>query len=150
MGWTNDAHPGHEGYLVAFVLREDESGWIRLRRLGYPDDDHKLERVAAIAVACECGWQSPRFVAPLGTKWSPFSVWLPERDEGLLEACAAAQWHRHLETDALWTVNAYLGSSEPLAPLDISTPVTSIDANHRAELVARTRSWRNLTGRGQR
>lgn len=135
MGWTNDAHPGHEGYLVAFVT--DGEG--RLRRLGYPRNDQSIDRVHAIAVACECGWQSPRYHAPYGTKWHPFSVVLPERDSSFLEACANGLWHRHLESDALWTIQAYGTGDPPIAQLELCTPITAIDAAHRDELVARSR-----------
>lgn len=73
MGWVRDNGEewsyGHEGYLVA--VEKVDGQW---REIGL-DDQHRGEfGVSHLQVACECGWRSMRFVAPLSTTWAPCSV----------------------------------------------------------------------------
>ncbi|WP_437804525.1 hypothetical protein [Sorangium sp. So ce693] len=88
MGWTHDEHPGHEGYLVA-TEREANGTWHEVR---YPDDQKRP--VSSLLVACDCGWRSPRLVAPMGSMWFPFIVEIPER----YRERAHELWRRHFDS----------------------------------------------------
>lgn len=106
MGWFDESHPGHEGYLVGFV--QVGGLW---RELGYvAGDDKPIKPIARIAVGCDCGWRSTHLQAPYGTAWHPYSVG-PDyeherfRNSGMalklweeeIERCAIAIWRRHVE-----------------------------------------------------
>lgn len=92
MGWFLADRPGHEGYIVAYVLENGSSDlW---REVHYPEK-HEGE-VKRLAVGCTCGWRSPLCVAPYGTRWAPYSIWLPERDEGRYEDKACRVWRQHM------------------------------------------------------
>jgi hypothetical protein len=105
MGWQSEDAPGHEGGLIGLVpapgagepggLRrvrdEGSGGW---RELHSPRDDVELENVKMFQAGCTCGWRSPRFRAPAGTSWWPFSLELPELHEDL-EDLAAELWSQH-------------------------------------------------------
>lgn len=91
MGWF-ELFDGHEGYVVGYV-REPKSGLVR--ELGYhPDDDRPVEcHVDFFAAACDCGWRSPRFVAPLRATYAPHIVLL---EDDQLEEAARELWSKHL------------------------------------------------------
>jgi hypothetical protein len=111
MGWFRD-DPAHEGYVVGLVEEEVEFIYPNLprrqphhskhlRELTY-SRDHDREvpegglRVATFQVACECGWRSPRFVAPFRARWLPYSLELG--DEGLEDA-ARELWGAHYDDE---------------------------------------------------
>ena len=98
MGWFNDNAPGHEGYVIGLV--EDDKGetWSpsgkRLRKLG--TGDKARTRIPFVQVACDCGWRSKVFIAPIGTDFWPSTVALTsERSEDR----AAAIWRLHADDD---------------------------------------------------
>jgi hypothetical protein len=94
MGWFYEERPGHEGYIAAFVEREPGSAlW---RELSYPVQEESSD-VRRIAAACACGWRSPHVLAPRGTEWSPFAVWLPAECKAKYEDGARILWRRHVE-----------------------------------------------------
>lgn len=93
MGWLHDHDLRHEGYLVALAERETGSGMWRERR--YPVDN-QTRPVARFAVACTCGWRSPRFHAAPGVMWQPFTVEAPDA----IEAEARALWESHVLGEA--------------------------------------------------
>ncbi len=66
MGIISD-NPGHEGYLRGYVA--PDPAWPEtLRELGAEyGRDQKVTPIAWVAMACECGWRSPR--------WRPRSWW---------------------------------------------------------------------------
>lgn len=93
MGWIDDIDGHHEGYLVACVQENGSSIW---RELSYPNDKTKREDIKRVQVGCDCGWRSPRIIAPYGTRFLPFCVALPERDEQDFESAAIKLWRAHL------------------------------------------------------
>lgn len=105
MGWFDDAHPGHEGYLVGFVRRVQS--WVLWRELGVEDDSERvlLER---LAVGCDCGWRSPHFHPPFGVlaHYQPHTVTLrPKVDNESgreivwrAEEGVRAIWRQHVES----------------------------------------------------
>ena len=97
MGWMNDAHPGHEGYVVGLVPvgdRQDD----RWRELGVADKELGTIRLLKVQVACDCGWRSCRMDAPLHTTWSPFHVWFDEVHNERQEM-GFAIWMAHLASE---------------------------------------------------
>lgn len=84
MGWIDETHPSHEGFLV---------GWRSARQGTYTDDLKELKcprhgetsqrnvKVSAVQMACSCGWRSALLRAPLGTVWHPCMVFLDKHDE---------------------------------------------------------------------
>lgn len=99
MGWLReDDHPAayeHEGFVVA-IVREDG----QFRELGYSHDERDRDftgEVTHMAAACECGWRSQRFLAPLEAGWMPFSICLPEECEDALIAVWATEHRDHLD-----------------------------------------------------
>lgn len=141
MGWVNQDHPSHEGYVVGLVPVEPPSvrcrrrpranphdcqrqcpsdrlhfpclpregdpltdaweTWMRRekwRELGMFDNDSKpIERVHRIQIGCSCGWRSPVFHAPLGTKYYPHTTDVPEfAEDDLLTV-----WRHHLTAPTL-------------------------------------------------
>lgn len=98
MGWYRDTAPGHEGYLIGIEKIDDTHRW---RELGNQYDRERAWRekgikLTHVQVACECGWRSPRFLAPLGTEWHPSTVELPGWDERTEEQ-AAGIWGKHAD-----------------------------------------------------
>jgi hypothetical protein len=92
MGWQSSDAPGHEGFLVGLVQDAAErDGWRELRS---PGDDADRENVERFQVGCTCGWRSPRFRAPPGTSWWPFTLELPELHEPLRDV-AGDLWCQH-------------------------------------------------------
>jgi hypothetical protein len=92
MGYFRDSHPGHEGYAVGIVTREDcDPGSGIYRELSYPET--AVRPVEFIAAACDCGWRSPRFVPEYGADWSPCTVNTTERDDVRIEEL----WADHLD-----------------------------------------------------
>lgn len=87
MGWCSDEHPEHEGYLIGLV--KPAGSW-RYRELGKADGN--VERVEYLQVECSCGWRSPRFCAPLGTKFVPVCV----LSEPAFEDFAVELWKEHV------------------------------------------------------
>jgi hypothetical protein len=97
MGWVNEDAPEHEGYVVGLVEEEERvGGYVRLRELAYPKDDCQLSRVRFFQSACECGWRSRRFFAPVKAEWSPFTLELHDAD---IEEDARQLWRRHCEAE---------------------------------------------------
>ena len=97
MGWMNEEHAAHEGYVIGYVARDGcalESGLYR--ELAYPRDDGDRQ-VACIAAGCDCGWRSPRWAPRLPAKWGPFSVSAAVADDDR----ARELWRRHLELDVI-------------------------------------------------
>lgn len=96
MGWFSSDHPGHEGYLVAFVAKRSDSGLVR--ELGYPEDDEPIPtgRIDFVAVGCECGWRSPRLAAPPRTEWFPHCV---ELSDERAENGARLIWWEHVHSE---------------------------------------------------
>lgn len=108
MGWFDSAHPEHEGYLVGLV-HDKERGLVEsehMRQLAYPHDDHERHDVVKLQGACSCGWRSPRFTAPYGTKWYPHTVELPDFADEHVRAVVLKLWREHLRHPDLW--EAYL------------------------------------------
>jgi hypothetical protein len=89
MGWVNEYDPGHEGYVIALVERDyigPEPLFVRstyLHELTYWEQgDREIPdglRPAAFQVACDCGWRSRRFHAPLRSRYHPHSLKLGRR-----------------------------------------------------------------------
>ena len=98
MGWFNENAPGHEGYVIGLVESVNGETWspagTRLRRLGTGDKAQK--RVPFVQVACDCGWRSKVFSAPIGTEFWPSTVDLPS---GRSEERARAIWRLHADDD---------------------------------------------------
>lgn len=93
MGWVNEADPTHEGYPVALVAVDpDGQGYVRFQELGSPTTAEELLRVHVFQVACECGWRSRRFYAPLTARYSPHSLDLGDAET---EEEARGIWLRH-------------------------------------------------------
>ncbi len=90
MAWSNDAFPGHRGSVIGFV-RADGGALYELTELGYAADDASALDAQVFAVACECGWRSPRMRGRV------------HAGEGTLadyERAALFIWHRHVYLDA--------------------------------------------------
>jgi hypothetical protein len=89
MGWMHE-DTAHEGWVVA-VERREQHGWTRWSEIGMDD---QIGEVPAqwVQVGCDCGWRSPRLVAPVGTVWAPCSVFFP--DAGFDDA-AHDLWREH-------------------------------------------------------
>lgn len=90
MGWfMGDDHDDetyhHEGYVQAVV--RDGFGW---RDLGL-DDVRDDSRPFQVQVACDCGWRSRRYTAPVSAEWSPCIVIMDER----FEDAAYRLWLQH-------------------------------------------------------
>lgn len=99
MGWLReDDHPDayeHEGFAVA-IVRED--GLYRELRYSHDESDRDFAgRVTHMAAACECGWRSQRFIAPLEAGWMPFCIILPEEYEDALAAVWRSEHRDHLD-----------------------------------------------------
>lgn len=94
MGWlrfdTADMAE-HEGWVVA-IIRDGNFGHWRELRLG----DHDQE-ISHVQVGCECGWRSPRMIAPIGTRWAPCIVLFPERHGEDHDFAAADIWSEHID-----------------------------------------------------
>lgn len=108
MGWVNEDDPGHEGYAVGLVEEavtysgDEPGGSTYLRELSYyqPGDREIPQtglRPAAIQVACECGWRSRRFHAPLGARY--FHHYL-ELGDAKAEEEALQLWKQHCRDEA--------------------------------------------------
>lgn len=100
MGWFDDDHPGHEGFLVGFIPRTDSR--VLWRELASPTDREPVPHLARLAVGCDCGWRSSHFPVPAGLRadWHPYAVTLTghhgdERTETLL-AAPHVLWRAHL------------------------------------------------------
>jgi hypothetical protein len=106
MGWFRD-DPRHEGYVVGLVeetvVLQGAAGEFRttiLRELSYHRDQQRDVptdglALAAIQVGCECGWRSPRFLAPLAARWFPHHVDL----DGWSDDRARELWGRHYDEE---------------------------------------------------
>lgn len=108
MGWNADGAEAHEGYLVGLVPEvgktidgiEYESGI--LRELGYHRDGDRQGDVPLqwVCVGCDCGWRSPRMLAPTGTHWTPCRVWIAYgADDSIVEGyeeSARKLWLAHV------------------------------------------------------
>lgn len=82
----------HEGWVVAVV--RDGYGWRELHLDDAPQD------VTYVQVGCECGWRSPRLIAPLGTRFAPCFVDFPTRHgqrDDLYHDTAADLWSIHMD-----------------------------------------------------
>lgn len=93
MGWFRDSHPGHEGFAVGMVTRDQCNPASGLyRELSYPRDDAQRvpERIQA---GCDCGWRSPHWKPESGAGYHPYSVGLSERDDERVHDL----WNGHLE-----------------------------------------------------
>lgn len=100
MGFFRDDAPGHEGYPIAFVLRDGCSAGSELfRELQYPRDNTDRSDIERIAAGCDCGWRSPMFRPSALTppQWGPYSVLASERDEDRIRDL----WRRHICQDVL-------------------------------------------------
>lgn len=100
MGWHCEIDPAHEGYPVALVAEDPEGrGYVRFVELGYYGDPRPVDlaRVHVFQVACECGWRSRRFYAPLTASYSPHSLDLGDEKA---EDEARAIWLRHVKDAA--------------------------------------------------
>lgn len=94
MGWVCENNPAHEGYPVALVAEDrDGSGYVRFRELGYPDAETH-PRVYFFQIACECGWRSRRFYAPLTAVYAPHSLDLGSNE---VASEAIGIWLRHVK-----------------------------------------------------
>jgi hypothetical protein len=106
VGWVYEDEPGHEGYPVGLVEQEVEftykndgpGGSTYLRELSYyQDHDREVPkgglRPVAFQVACDCGWRSRRFHAPLVARYVPHSL---ELGDELAEEEARQIWVRHV------------------------------------------------------
>lgn len=95
MGWLRDDQPDHEGWVVAVV--RDDGRW---RELQYGDVE---QEISYVQIGCECGWRSPRLVAPLDTRWSPcmvvFPSWSSIEPDELYDDAAADLWDHHIAVD---------------------------------------------------
>jgi hypothetical protein len=107
VGWFNSEHPGHEGYLVG--LQRDESGVDGFRELGFrksatADSPDLVEQadIKTLQVACECGWRSARFMAPVGTAYAPHMIFLSDHSDADLREVAAELWTKHLGDVDVW------------------------------------------------
>lgn len=89
MGWHNEEHPEHEGYLVGLVKVD-----YRFREL--ESEDGNVERVEYVQMACSCGWRSPRLAAPYDTKFSPSIVLASEA----LDELGLLLWQEHVAATA--------------------------------------------------
>lgn len=112
MGWvcdqdTPDGHP-HEGYLVAVepVTETNDRGY-EIRTGAWRDvganwnrerDGQPCLDVSHVQMACDCGWRSQRMLAPLGTTWSPCTVFLPTWHHGDLDDASYRLWAQHIGT----------------------------------------------------
>lgn len=107
MGWFRE-DPRHEGYVVGLVDEEitlpGAAGDVRakvLRELSYyRDHDRDVPpeglRVQAFQVGCECGWRSPRFLAPINARWHPHVL---ELGDEWTENRAREVWGRHYDEE---------------------------------------------------
>lgn len=92
MGWFRDEHPEHEGYPVAYVVRDGCQPDSHLfRELGYPGDNTTRLDVRRVGAGCTCGWRSP-YLDERGT-WYPYSVELVREQ---VEAWIRQLWQDHL------------------------------------------------------
>jgi len=93
MGWliVDGSAERCEGYVVGLV--KDDGGW-RLRELR---DTEPIARVDQVQIACDCGWRSPVFTAPVGTDYFPSCTTLGGGEDS--EAAAYAIWREHVERD---------------------------------------------------
>lgn len=96
MGWVNEDAPEHEGYVVGLVEEETVGTYVRLRELAYPKDEYRLSQVGYFQSACECGWRSRRFVAPVKAECSPFRL---ELGDPAMEEEARQLWRGHCESE---------------------------------------------------
>ncbi len=96
MGWCassiDDPEGVHEGYLVP--LERSGSLW---REIYYPDNAVR-EQLDAVCIGCDCGWRSPRLLAPFGTSYHPFAVTASE----WFEEQARALWRKHVRDCKSW------------------------------------------------
>lgn len=94
MGWLRDSGEewsyDHEGYIIAVEKVDGE--W---REIGMADIPRGTFTVNELQVACECGWRSGRFLAPLGTEWAPCSVMTTEAVDDVAYGIWADE-HRNL------------------------------------------------------
>lgn len=94
MGWIDcsgdEWRYQHEGYVVGIKRIEGTS---QFRELG--SDDLDVIPLNWIQVGCECGWRSPRILAPSGTKWTPCCVTLPSERK---DDEASLIWQRHVSS----------------------------------------------------
>jgi hypothetical protein len=88
--WSDDAFPGHRGFAIGFV-RSDGGALYELSELGYATDDDSALDAHLFAVACECGWRSPRMQGRRDA---------PTRPRPDYEQAALLIWHRHVYLDA--------------------------------------------------
>lgn len=110
MGWMSE-DAAHEGYVVGLVPEDIEftnkadgpGGITYLRELRY-ELDHDREvgpgglPVAVFQVACECGWRSRRYRAPVGARWLPHHLYLGDDQ---LEDEARLLWKEHVFENAV-------------------------------------------------
>ena len=82
---------------MALVAEDAEGrGYVRFRELGPYGDARPVDllRVHVFQVACDCGWRSGRFYAPLTARYSPHSL---ELGDEKAEEEARGIWVRHVE-----------------------------------------------------
>lgn len=98
MGWCDPEVEGHEGYVVGLV-DVGTNGWKRWRELRYPEDkEAPAAPIEMLQAACDCGWRSRRFHAPIinPPKWAPYMVLVDEEtEEGAL-----VLWREHVRAEA--------------------------------------------------
>lgn len=85
MGWFIGDVTGHEGYIVGVV--EEHGRW---RELMLGDGD---QPVRTMQVGCDCGWRSPRMMAPPRAEYWPSVVHL--RDDRVEDVCREL-WREHV------------------------------------------------------
>lgn len=96
MGWFRDEHPEHEGYAVAYVVRDGCQPDSHLfRELDYPGDNTIRLDVRRVGAGCTCGWRSP-YLDERGT-WYPFHV---ELGDARVEVWIRELWQDHLAETA--------------------------------------------------
>jgi hypothetical protein len=95
MSWTRDDCPGHDGELIGLVAEDPGDGGRRdgFREL-HPDTDAAPDFLRWVAVACSCGWRSPRMEAPIDASWRDGQVdtseWFEARCRQIWRAHAIA------------------------------------------------------------
>ncbi len=86
----------HEGYAVAYVLRDECFPWSGLyRELLYPVDKEP-RKIEMIGAGCDCGWRSPRWIPSEPTHWHPYCVNESERDDEKIHRL----WKEHVTENA--------------------------------------------------
>ena len=97
MGWCNPEVDGHEGYVVGLV-DESVGHRQRWRELNYDHDKKPVSiGIQMLQAACECGWRSRMFHAPIvrPPKWYPYTISVDEQTED----GALILWNEHVEQE---------------------------------------------------